>query len=148
MSGKLGTNFAMREFKCGQPNLCPDATAFRVAEVYQLKPRVAPSEPDLPTSQPWAEGCNPFGIVDRRRWADERRPRNGCNLFGIVDRRRWAAERRPRNGCNLFGIVKRNQAAASISALGSSSQNELPSSGFDSKPTRPCIRSIARLTMA
>jgi len=74
-----------------------DATAFRVADL-ALEPRVAHS------SQPWAEGFNPFGIVVRHRW-------EGCDRFGIVGREQVAdAEKETkgwfRKSCTAFGQLR------------------------------------------
>ena len=38
----------------------------REKEFFAFVPRVARSEPDWPTSQPWANGRNPFGVREHK----------------------------------------------------------------------------------
>jgi hypothetical protein len=47
---------------CINPLCAGGFNPFRVVEVSEWFPRVARSEPDVPTSQPWAEWCDPVGV--------------------------------------------------------------------------------------
>jgi hypothetical protein len=47
---------------CINPLCAGGCNPFRVVEFSKWFPRVARSEPDVPTSQPWAECCDPVGV--------------------------------------------------------------------------------------